>query len=129
MSSRLIQSAAFAFLLVAHLDSQDREPALDDASQRSVEFWNTLGTIRQGQSKLAEAEQDYQRALGLNQSLSSPNKMQRVSILNNLATIQQARRDFSKAEAFLTSGYEILRENNLTNNPGAGPLLANLGFV
>ncbi len=124
MSSRALQLSTLVFLAVARLHSV----TLDEASESSPEFWNTLGTIQQGQSKLVEAEQDYRRALTLNHSLRVPNKTQEVSILNNLATVRQVQRDFSGAELLLKSAYAILLKNSLMDAPSAGPLLANLAL-
>src|ERR1700733_1986531 len=123
MRPRFICVSSLAIFLITPLYSYDLESSLagteqqtkaaissltDPNSKRAVDLWNTLGTIHQAQSKLSEAEQDYRRALAINQALSDPSKLLDASILNNLATVLQARRDFSGAETLLKEGFALL---------------------
>ncbi len=97
----------------------------DPNSEQAIGLWNALGTIHQSQSKLSEAERDYRRALALNHGANSATE---ASILNNLATLFQARRDYKAADVLLRQGYELLKKKSLTEAVPACPLLANLAL-
>jgi len=124
---------AFAIFAISPLYSDDLASeqqaraalaALPDPNDRqALSLWNTLGTIHQAQGKLTEAEADYRRALAL-----SPSKTIEASLLNNLATVKQAQRDFAHADSLLKLGYEILKATNSLQTKAAGPLLANLAL-
>ncbi len=109
-----------AILLVA--------PLYGSNNQSSVSYWSGLGAAHQADGKLSEAEQDYRRALAANQALASPSPQAAASLLNNLATIQQSRRDFKSAHALLQQGLTLLNENKLDRSNIAAPLLANLAL-
>ena len=64
----------------------------------------------------------------LRQALASPSPQAAASLLNNLATIQQSRRDFKSAHALLQQGLTLLNENKLDRSNIAAPLLANLAL-
>ncbi len=114
MPPRFTCVLALALLAITPLYSNDID---------SVSRWNNLGAVHQSQGKLKEAEEDYRHALAL-----SPSKAIEASLLNNLAAVKQAQRDFANADTLLKLGYEILKETNSLQTKAAGPLLANLAL-
>jgi len=118
MQLQLRRVLLLTIFLLQPLYSHDIEPVVDTEQQakaaiaaladpnskQAIGLWNALGTFHQEQRRLSKAEQDYRQALALNRGSSAPSAQIEASIINNLATVLQARRDFKAADILLKQG-------------------------
>jgi tetratricopeptide (TPR) repeat protein len=100
----------------------------DPAEAAAVTLWNELGEAQEAQRRLAEAEQDYHRAIDINGRLKQPDNFGMAASLNDLASIFHARAQFASAETLLRQSYSLLEKNPAHGNLIAGSVLSNLGL-
>jgi len=104
--------------------SQAQDPNGLDA----IQLWNEFGHIHESLSQLSAAEQDYTRALRLNERLAAPNLIELATSLNNLGTLAERLRHFSAAEAYFRRSLTVLDQGGLQSSEVAGSVLTNLAM-
>src|SRR2546423_9477501 len=62
----------------------------DPSGAGAVTLWNKLGEAQAAQSRLADAEQDYHRAIEINRKLGRPDDFEMAGSLDDLAPISPA---------------------------------------
>src|SRR5438067_190309 len=85
-------------------------------SSGAVALWNEIGEVQQAQSRLADAEQDFRRAIEINRKLSQSDDFEMAVSLNDLAAISHAHRQFASAESLLRQSYALLEKNHGSAN-------------
>lgn len=98
------------------------------ATKDLVELWNELGEVHQALARLNEASDDYQKALHLNESLSSPVAIDLAVSYNNLGTIEELRHQFPAAEVLFRRSLSILTETHLDSESMTGSVRTNLAM-
>ncbi len=98
----------------------------DPAGLSAIRLWNEQGQVHESESLLNEAEQDYQRAVRLNENRNPVNLSELAVSLNDLGTIAERLLNFSDAEAYFRRSLSTLDKGGLRSDPITGSVLINL---
>src|ERR1700761_7789765 len=94
----------------------------------TVVLRNQLGRVLEDRARLDEAEQEYRRAIDINQRTTAPDALETASALNNLGAIEQARGHFMSAENLLKQAYSVIERNGDVSSALSGSVLSNIGL-
>jgi tetratricopeptide (TPR) repeat protein len=92
-------------------------------------LWNELGSVHEQQHRLVEAEQDFNRAVTIDNETNQLDEEQRATALNNLGTLALAKGNVAEAEQQVRAALDKLDQIGLRNGANAGMVLGNLAAI
>jgi eukaryotic-like serine/threonine-protein kinase len=87
-----------------------RRRELPDGDRRIADSWFKLGLVANAGDRLAEAEEDFQRALEIYQAQPQPDPAARAAVVDELGELRSKTGDYEEAEKLLREALTLRQE-------------------